>query len=390
MNGFHPHPAARLFGPDGAETVLHVPANASGRYPERPAASALAGALAGAFRIGAMAAPPPQDGFETLTSGSTGVPRRIARRFDSWRASFAVNARLFGTGPGQRVAILGPLSQSLSLYGAVEALVLGADLYLLEGLRPDRMRAALSRHAITQVWAAPAALGLVQAATGPALPDLRWILVGGAKLDPLLRAGLQDMAGAARICEFYGAAETSFITLADADTPFHAVGKPYPGVRISLRDAQGQETTQGRVWVRSPYLFTGYASDPGPACWRDGWIGTGDVARWEGGDLVLLGRQDRMFTIAGQNVFPEALEGFMMAQPGIGQAAVFPRSDDRRGAVAVAVAMGDPTRQAAILRALRMEFGALIAPRHILWRQDWPLLPSGKTDLARLRQGVAP
>ncbi|MFV0492156.1 MAG: AMP-binding protein [Pseudorhodobacter sp.] len=388
MTGFRAHPAARLFGPDGDQIPLTPTPAAAGAYSERPVASALPGAFTGSFRIGAQDAPAPIRGFETLTSGSTGTPRRIARDFGSWRASFTVNSRLFGTGPGKRIAVIGPLSQSLALYGAVEALELGAEVHLLEGLRPDRMRRELARQAVTLLWAGPAALQLLLETDGPALPDLHWILLGGAKLDDGLRARLATLAPAARIREFYGAAEASFVTLTDADTPPHSVGKPYPNVEILLRNDQGHVATEGRVWVRSPYLFTGYASDPGPAKWRDGWLGLGEIARWEGGNLVLLGRIDRMFTTAGQNVFPEALESFMAGLPGMARVAVLPLPDERRGAVPVAVAMGDPAQEAAILKTLREEFGPLAAPRHIHWRQDWPLLPSGKTNLALLRQGL--
>ena len=50
-----------------------------------------------------------------------------------------------------RVAVLGRLVHSLALYGAVEAVHLGAELHLLDALRPDRQRAALAARA----WAPP-------------------------------------------------------------------------------------------------------------------------------------------------------------------------------------------------------------------------------------------
>ena len=47
----------------------------------------------------------------------------------------------------------------------------------------------------------------------------------------------------------------------------------------------------------------------------------------------------------------------------------------------VAVLQGEPGQEAAILRAARGRLGALKAPKAVIWRQDWPVLPSGKTDL---------
>ena len=99
---FRWHPEARLFDSAGREVP---PGRATG--PVLPdSAEGLAQVFdLQAFRIGApdQQAPEPADVpvFETLTSGSTGAPRRILRSQASWTASFAVNAG-FGIGSYQR------------------------------------------------------------------------------------------------------------------------------------------------------------------------------------------------------------------------------------------------------------------------------------------------
>jgi len=392
MCGFRLHPAARLFGPDGLETPLpsstNSKTNTGQTLPDRPPCRALKAAFSGPFRIGAETAAPPSHGFETLTSGSTGAPRRIARSFASWQAGFAVNSRLFGTGPGSGVAVIGRLSQSLALHGAVEALAMGATLHLLDTLRPDRQRAELARRGLTLLWATPAHLHLLADCAGPILPTLKWVLTGGAKLDIPLRARLAQLAPNATIREFFGAAESSFVTMADADTPPHTVGRPYPEVEITLCDPDGQPACEGRVRVRSPYLYDRYSSDPGSACWHGDWLELPELARWDGPYLVLLGRVDRMFTVASQNLYPEMQEAFALTLPGVTRFAVLPRPDATRGKVPEAVAMGDPANSSALLAALRAEFGPLLTPRRLHWRMDWPLLASGKTDLAALERDL--
>ena len=376
--GFRWHPDAALFDGLGRE----VAALAQGQTVVADGADGLAQVIGlAAFRIGEIDQPAPVPGdvpvFETLTSGSTGLPRRILRTQGSWTASFAVNAR-FGIGPGARVAVLGRLVQSLALYGAVEGLHLGAEVHLLDLLRPDRQLQALAARRITHLYATPAQLRLL----GPgACPDLRLVLVGGSKLDPALRAKVTAMAPTAEVREFYGAAEASFITLSDDATPDGSVGQAYPGVEIAVE--------AGEVWVKSPYLFIGYASDPGMARWRDGWLSVGEMGRLDAGNLYLNGRAGRMVTVADQNVFPEEIEGLLSAMPGIHQAAVLPVSDLRRGVVLVACVQGDRSVERATLAALRARLGPLKAPKRLIWLTDWPTLPSGKTDLAALEGRAA-
>lgn len=429
---FRWHAQARLYDSAGRDVLPRGPSSpdpgveGEGRgwrptagtvFPDSP--QGLAAAIGHpAFRLGAPDQPPPkphiQPVLETLTSGSTGQPRRIRRTQASWTASFTVNAGL-GIGPGARVATLGRLIHSLSLYGAIEGLHLGAEVHLLSDLRPDRQRAALCDRRITHLYATPAQIRLLD---GPGtLPDLRLILIGGSKLDPVLRARLRTLAPNADLREFYGAAETSFITLADADTPQTSVGRPYPGVDLHLDPG-------GEVWVRSPYLFLDYAFHIGPnipaggtpepvvrpsrtearpkACapaldsppattrWRDGWLSVGEIGSLENGFLTLKGRAGRMITIADQNVFPEEIEALLESLPGVTRAAVLPVPDPLRGQTLIAVLQGDPEREPEILSRMRRDLGPLKAPRSLIWRKDWPVLASGKTDLKGLEASLWP
>ncbi len=416
--GFRWHPKARLYDSAGQEVPALRPAGPV--LPDTP--QGIAAAIGHPyFRIGAPDQPAPepytQPILETLTSGSTGPPRRIRRTQASWIASFAVNATL-GIGPGARVATLGRPVHSLSLYGTIEGLHLGAEVHLLSGLRPDRQRAALAQRHITHLYATPAQLRLLTDRTS-ACPDLRLVLVGGSKLDAALRAALASLAPNAQIREFYGAAETSFITLADDSTPETSVGRPYPGVDLHL-DATGE------VWVKSPYLFLDYGPvhicpnipaggpSPEPAArpsrakarqkerasalhstsattrWRNGWLSVGEIGALNDAYLVLKGRVGRMVTVADQNVFPEEIEGLLLTLSGITQAAVLPVADAKRGHVLVAILQGDSAAGPAVLRTLRAQLGPLKTPRSLIWRQDWPTLPSGKTDLKALEVSLWP
>lgn len=376
---FRWHDAARLFGPDGAELSRHT---AFTPLPAGDDAAAIAAVMAGQgrpFRIGGTGPLEAGQGeFEALTGGSLGNARRVLRAQSSWLASFSVNAGLFGIRPGVGVAVLGRPVHSLALYAALEGLHLGAGVHLLEGLRPDRQAAALAGRGAGVVYATPAQLRALCGAGLP-LPGLRHVIIGGAKLDGGLRQVVTALCPGARISEFYGAAEASFITLSTGQSGSETVGLPYPGVELRV------EPDSGLVWVRSPYLFRCYGGDdPGSARWQDGWLTVGEVGQMTPEGLILKGRAGRMVTVADRNVFPEAIETLLLSLPGVERAAVLPVPDGPRGQVLVAHLMGDAGQDQVIMAALRRALGPMVAPRRLLWRGDWPVLPSGKTDLATL------
>ncbi|MFN3722528.1 MAG: class I adenylate-forming enzyme family protein [Paracoccaceae bacterium] len=387
------HGAARLIGPDGGEVPrggVFAPVQ-----PDRPGGMALASALAGqgrGFRIGGEATvEAPVGSFETLTGGSLGGSRRVVRTQASWLASFAVNAKLLGIGPGVRVAVPGRLSQSLALYAALEGLALGAEVHLLDGLRPDRMAQGIVERRIGVVYVTPVHLALMVAG-GTRWPDLRLVLVGGAKLDDGLLRAVHALAPLAEVREFYGAAEASFITLSGPQDGLETVGRPYPGVDLRICDTGGTDLPAGRVgeiWVRSPYVFQHYVgTDTGSARWRDGWLSVGEIGVLTPDGLVLRGRAGRMVSIAGQNVFPEEIERFMAGLPGVARVAVLAQADAVRGHVLWAVLVGEPAREREILAATRAQLGSMVSPRGVIWRQDWPVLASGKTNLGALQAQV--
>jgi len=317
--------------------------------------------------------------FLTLTGGSTGAPKVIRRTQASWIASFEVNAELFAWQADTRVATLGALSHSLSLYAVAESLYLGLNMHALCDLSPGAQYATLARERIRVLYATPTQLRLLtKGAAKTALHDLRHILCGGGALDEATQAEILGCCPNATLHQFYGAAETSFVTLTDAQTPAGSVGRAYPGVEIDLR--------QGQVWVRSPYLFEGYA------CARatrpnDGFITAGELGRMDdNGYLWLLGRQNRQVQIADQSVSPEAVEQHIQAHFRVTGCAVIPVADGLRGTRLVAILNTQATSILAeeIQRHCRAAFGPLIAPRRVLFKTDWPLLPSGKTDLNAL------
>ena len=329
--------------------------------------------------------------FRCMTSGTSGRARTVRRSHKSWIASFRVNQRLWKIRQIDSYAVLGGLCHSLSLYGALEAAHLGADLHLLSGLRPESQLKVLVAQKVSILYATPTHLRLLALAVErdrhEVAPSVRLVLTGGSKLDLATTRSAIDLFPNACIREFYGSAETSFVTISGQNTPAGSVGRAYPGVEIRVGSG-GRPDEMGEVWVRSPYLFEGYAGGrAGGARWDGGFLSVGEVGQLCGdGNLYLTGRTDRMVTIADRNVHPEEIERFLMGIDGVLNAAVLPEPDRLRGnRLAAFVRLADSGPGPKVLAGkCRQEFGSQVLSGQFILRNDWPMLPSGKTDLAAL------
>ncbi len=385
-------PSARLFAGDARVALPpNAPAQGFRIIPANPPSAALGLLVEAVSARDAFCVAPeplPRDctasapDFLTLTGGSTGAPKAILRSQASWIASFELHARLFDLPQLGSTAILGSLGHSLSLFAVLEGLHLGLDVHVLTALPAARQRDSLSANQIRVLYATPTQLRLLAHNTLAPIPSLSLLFCGGGTLDAHTQDALQGLFPNAEIHRFYGAAETSFVTMADRTTPAGSVGKPYADVDVRLLD--------GALWVRSPYLFTGYIPpNTAPPEMRDGFLNTGDLARADAeGHLWITGRASRQVSIADQLVSPEAVEALVASHPLGGPCAVLALPDKLRGHRLALVLQGpkDPARDKAVRQACIDSFGPLIAPRKILFQPELPRLESGKTDLTQLAQ----
>ena len=264
---------------------------------------------------GVAASAPPGTFLIAVTSGTSGRPRPVLRTAASWTSSFTPLAELAGLSGRDRVLLTGPLHATMHLFAAVHTLWLGAELTD----RPDQA---------TAVHAVPAVLTDLLAALPPTAP-LRVAVVAGSALP----VGLADDAAArgVAVTEYYGAAELSFVAAGRHPGPL----RPFPGADVQLRD--------GEIWVRSPYLASGYASGvTGPLRRdQDGYASVGDLGEWvdglDGAGLRVRGRADAAITTGGATVIAEDIEAALCTLPGVAAAAVVGVPHRRLGQVVAAV-----------------------------------------------------
>jgi long-chain acyl-CoA synthetase len=335
-----------------------------------------------------------------FTSGSSGLPKGFRRSHGSWTSSFDICRESFGAGAASTMLVPGRLSHSTFLFGALLGLWSGAGVRLQSRFAPGPALDTLAAGDAGAMVAVPSQLilmlELAQRRKLPAMPGVQLLMIGGAPWNRARTPELQQLFPNARIIEFYGASETSFIAWTDSDSalPDHVVGRPFSNVEVRI-DATAPGVP-GLIYVRSPMVFTDYVtlkdSDEQPALLRDGdWLSVRDVGHLdELGRLHLLGRQQRMLLAQGKNLFPEEVESVLTAHPAVTAASVQGIPDAVRGVqVAALLKLSENVSPEALSAWCRERLEPYKIPRRFYTCTDWPLTPSGKSDHKLLAQRLS-
>jgi acetyl-CoA synthetase len=179
-----------------------------------------------------------------------------------------------------------------------------------------------------------------------------------------------------------------------------SMGRPLPGYRITLLDAEDRAAEEGAVCITlDPHpagLMRGYQNDDGGIEDIAGaYYRTGDVAaRDADGYLTYVGRADDIFKASDYRISPFELESVLIEHPAIAEAAVVPAPDPLRLAVPkayVTLIAGHAADRATAL-AIFEHLRARLAPYKRIRRLEFADLPktiSGKIRRVELRHAEA-
>jgi acetyl-CoA synthetase len=266
---------------------------------------------------------------------------------------------------------------------------------------------ALDRFSVDTLCAPPTVWRLmIQEALARWPVRLRELVSAGEPLNPEVIEQVRAAWGIT-IRDGYGQTETT----AQVGNPPGArlvpgsMGRPLPGYRIVLVDADGSPADEGEICIdltdRPVALMQGYADDPDKTAevMRDGLYHTGDVGmRDADGYITYVGRADDVFKSSGYRISPFELESVLIEHPAVAEAAVVPSPDPIRGQVPKAyvtlVAGHEPNAHTAadIFRFLRERVPGYKLVRRIEFDQ-LPKTISGKirrVELRGMEKGRAP
>lgn len=345
--------------------------------------------------LGSSAPVPPDVFYVGFTSGSSGRPKAFMRTHRSWVASFAGLDRVAGELRGE-VIVPGPLAGSHFLFGALHGLNGGATVRLVP---PGGAMAAVAERLgeggeeVAGLYVVPSMLNdLARMVAGRPVRCTGTIFCAGARLDSAVRDAVAHALPDARVVEYYGASELSFVAIrVDGDgTPEGSVGRAFPAVELATFDDAGRPSAtgvEGQIAVRSALVFSGYRGvEPatGARDLGDGWLTVGDRGTLDAdGYLRVSGRGSALIITGGANVQPEEVEGVLTDIAGIADCAVVGMDDSRWGQVPVAVitlSVEDAPSRAEVRREVVRRLSGHKRPRHYLIAPRLPRLAGGKVD----------
>ena len=181
------------------------------------------------------------------------------------------------------------------------------------------------------------------------------------------------------------------------DEPFENIAKAgltMPGLEIEIFDEEWNRQphdgeTVGELCIRGPWIAAEYYNDPQPEKFHDGWLVTGDVAKIDKNQyLMIADRSKDLIKSGGEWISSVDLENHIVALPGIAQAAVVaqphPRWDERPVALVI-MADGAELDQQAVLDHCAKIFAKWQLPDEIIKTDAIPLTSTGKIDKKVIR-----
>jgi acyl-CoA synthetase (AMP-forming)/AMP-acid ligase II len=332
-------------------------------------------------------ATPPRSGRQgrivILTSGTTGAPRGAARSTGTADDIVAFLSRI-PLKAKQKTVIAAPVFHAWGLGHLTMSVLLGSTAVLQRRFDPEAVLAAVEEHRATALIVVPVMLDKLLDADPSRFDTSSLVVVAasGSALPGNLATRVLDVFGPV-LYNLYGSTEAAYAAVASPEDLLadpHTAGRPPHGVTLRVVDDVGADVppgTPGRVFVGSSLAFAGY-TDGSDKERLGGLVATGDLGVVDRqGRLTVLGRDDDMVVIGGENVYPNQVEDALLCHPGVVECAVTATEDPSFGVRLVAHVVG--TADAEELKDLvRDRVARFAVPREVRYLDALPRNSTGK------------
>ncbi len=308
-------------------------------------------------------------GFGVLTSGSSGLSKVFFRQDASWRDFFPVQNSIFHIRGDSTLYLSGSMAFTGNLNMLMAFLYEGAAIAGTEKVQPKKWMQDIKETGATHVYMIPSKLSALCRVKDSATA-VSHVLTGSQLMTDRLLTALETHFPKARTILYYGASELSYVTYIEGkeirDFP-DAVGKPFPGISISIRNQE--------IFVDTPY---GIEGAPRPMTCHD--MGRMD----EEGRLYFLGRAEDQYHVKGNHVSRQKVLSHLLMLPAIDEAEVASVKEGNGDDLLVAFLVGKSREDRDMLHALREKLKPWEIPTRFLWIDAIPRTSTGKVDRKRL------
>ncbi len=300
-------------------------------------------------------------------------------------------AALYGSGlrPGDRFFCPSSPAWGHGLWhGTLAPMALGLTIGAWAGrFDAERLLRALQDHDFTNLAAAATHYRMIRnsGAAERYRLQLSKLSFTGEPLDSETAAFIHERFGL-EACSMYGTTEVGVVLVSYPGAPDFpvkrgALGKPVPGVRVVVQDAQGAECPPGGVGEMKVWR-------------RDGWVPTRDLGRTdEDGYFYHAGRADDVIISAGWTMSAVEIEDSILQHPRVLEAAAIGVPDELRGQVVKAFVVvrgaGDDGLAREIQDLVRTRLSQHEYPRQLAFVAELPKTPAGKINRKLLREREA-
>ncbi len=341
--------------------------------------------------------------FLYFTSGTTAQPKMVLHTNGSYPIGHLSTMYWIGLREGDlhlNISSPGWAKHAWSSFFAPWNAGAGIFVYRYSRFIPKSLLEILRKHEINTLCAPPTVWRmLVLEDIKPKPASLRELVSAGEPLNPEVISKVRSDWGIT-IRDGYGQTETTLQVgnMPGAIVKLGSMGRPAPGYRLELLDADGLESDEGEVVIkldpRPMGLMINYADDVAKTrtVMSGGYYRTGDVAtRDSEGYFWFVGRADDVFKSSDYRISPFEVESVLVESPQVAEAAVIPSPDPIRGFVPkayVTLAPGfQPTKETArdIFSFVRDKVAPFKRVRKLEFVQDLPKTISGKIRRVQLR-----
>lgn len=343
-----------------------------------------------------------------FTSGMTGEPKGVMHTHNALVAANAPLPDRLGVSKDDVIHMASTFAHLTGfLYGVrLPVQVGGATAVYQDVWDPARFVDLVEEHRISYTSAATPFLADTLGRPDLAerdLSSLRIFACMGAPIPrAILRQARQELPGLT-VLGGWGQSENALVTLGKPGDPEEKLverdGYPWPGMEIRVVDFAGEVLpagAEGRLQVRGPFLFVGYAERPEMtrASFDGDWFDTGDLAEIdEDGYLNITGRTKDVIIRGGENIPVAYVENVLYEHPAVVGVAIVgvpdPRLQERACACVVldegAELTFDQLKEFLAAKGVAKQYW----PESLQVLTELPRTASGKIQKFRLRDLVA-